>query len=67
MVMDIMLEDEEAALTRILTISGNGGVYVLHRVVDQLGVIVPIVNGVDIEIDVVVAHLIEPLSASVVA
>lgn len=66
MVMDIMLEDEEAALTRVLTISVNGGVHIIHRVVDQLGVIVPIVNGVDVEIDVVVAHLIELLSASIV-
>lgn len=66
MVMDIMLEDEEAALTRVLTISGDGGVDIIHRVVDQLGVIVPIVNGVDVEIDVVVAHRIELLSASIV-
>lgn len=67
MIMDIMLENEEAALARVLTTGGNGGINVIHRVVDQLGVIVPIVNGVDVEIDVVVTHLIELLSAIIVA
>lgn len=58
MVMDIMLEDEEAALTRVPAVSGNGGVYIIHRVVDQLGIVVPVVNGVDVEIYVVVTHII---------
>lgn len=58
MVMDIMLEDEEAALARVPAFSGNGGVHIIHRVVDQLGIVVPVVNGVDVEIYVVVAHII---------